>query len=558
MVLILFIIETASRWKRGGLVTSLRTIIYTRSPTYSPPQTPEVQPTEPTPEDQPTPMQLDQHPSPTEPMDTSTLIDIPDEPPEHTGQQIYNDAELYDYDEEPCGASAPPTPEPAAGTTPNDLPKQSSIPLPTQTSPKELVSPYLASEPTTPSSQSPPPPIVAETTLCLAVYTPPPSLWTTLSQLVLRNNGTEVVLHWANGLRTLSSAQHVLASSGRPPTSTALNKQPLALLQKHTTPCPSTNTSPQATERIQAREAHHDHPPDRPPHPPLQALRNPHLFQEPTHPPGTTRFSDDTHQLGLCTRRPLPLLTPPLRPTRLHEVAADHHENKPRLPTHRERPPIERPSTHSPAHTLHHVSQPQLHLGSPHTRTVHETSPSLSDQNRGSSDRRYPTCDNLTGASDRTVAARGPLPIPYRNHSTTTLDRRLFIRPTHPRPPPGPASACRSPFHIAERPRRGLFRNPPLHGEIQLRPASYTHNPLPPRSYDAHEIRGPHHERTIPTVPQPHAPTGHTMLRPLHRAHSSIRHSPTRIHGPLHRRAPRPPSGTPQHQHRHHNHHTTP
>ena len=46
------------------------------------------------------------------------------------------------------------------------------------------------------------------------MYTPPPPLWTTLSLLVPRNNGTEVVLHWANGLRTLSSSQHVLASSG--------------------------------------------------------------------------------------------------------------------------------------------------------------------------------------------------------------------------------------------------------------------------------------------------------------------------------------------------------
>ena len=215
-----------------------------KSPTYSPPQTPEVQPTEPTPEDQPTPMQLDPYPPPTEPMDTSTLIDITDEPPENTGQQIYNDAELCDYHEEPCGASAPHTPEPAAGTTPNDLPKQSSLPLPpparqatlagdgtfhnpyhnphtaspplrTQISPDELLSPYLASEPTTPSSQSPPPPIVPEATLCLAGYTHPPSTWTTLSQLVLLSNRTEVVYHWANGLRTLSAAQHVLASSGR-------------------------------------------------------------------------------------------------------------------------------------------------------------------------------------------------------------------------------------------------------------------------------------------------------------------------------------------------------
>ena len=212
-----------------------------KSPTYSPPA---VQPTEPTPENQPTPMQLDPYPHPTEPMDTSTLIDVTDEPPENNGQQIYNDAELCDYHEEPCGASAPHSPEPTAGTTPSDPPKQTSLPLPppaphatlapdgtfhnlyhnlqtaspplrTQTISDELLAPYLASEPTTPSSQSPHPPIVPEATLCPAGYTHPPSTWTTLSQLMLLSTGTEVAYHWANGLRTLTAAQHVLASSGQ-------------------------------------------------------------------------------------------------------------------------------------------------------------------------------------------------------------------------------------------------------------------------------------------------------------------------------------------------------
>ena len=206
-------------------------------PTQLDPQTPEVQPTEPTPEVQPAPtqpvqhptltepMQLDQHltsteptqldphPTSTDPMDTSTPTDPPDELAKNAEGIIYTDDDLYDYvkDEAP----APSTPEPTAtDSTPSALPEQPSIPLPTQSSPNEPISPYLASEPTAPSSQSPPPPIRTETTLCLTDYIPPPPRWSTISLLVPRKHGTAVLLHWANGIRTLTSTQPVLASSG--------------------------------------------------------------------------------------------------------------------------------------------------------------------------------------------------------------------------------------------------------------------------------------------------------------------------------------------------------
>ena len=187
-------------------------------------------------------------------MDIGTLIDITDEP---SNQTILTDAELYDYDED-LGAAPAQTPEPAAGTAQNDLPERSSIPPPTRTSPKRLESPYLASEPTTPCSQSPPPPIEAWDTLALVGYTPPPTPWTTRSLLVPITKNTEVILHWAEGLCTLSIPKHVLPSSShlRPaplrldrPLPFYTNTRPYARPPAPAPRRPDTTTTPQTDPR---------------------------------------------------------------------------------------------------------------------------------------------------------------------------------------------------------------------------------------------------------------------------------------------------------------------
>ena len=168
------------------------------------------QPPNPQPPTAPEESPLSQPPNPSAPSapEESPTLSQPPNPPAPTAPEGTPRAAAEERLEVQPGPHAAPKPAPTHPLPPPQPTTQAPTDARATPTTTSQTSPYLASEPSTPSTQTQPSPLVEE----FRGYTLPPPHWSTATLVVTLSNSAEVVCHYIRGLRTLTTSQQPILS----------------------------------------------------------------------------------------------------------------------------------------------------------------------------------------------------------------------------------------------------------------------------------------------------------------------------------------------------------